>query len=178
MYCSSYTWTCWKLYTQFNSNLAVYIHLSLTNQWKGEQPGSQGKRQLCGMESPPQTYTTQIPKECLIYCVRALFSYSYIQSFHCAQQGKSILPLCIWRGFHLFWSTLHRAGVKIGVCFSSALLKVHLISQAHTRNWAEKSNSNTQSSAPKVELKRKKNTSTIVWPSVRQTQHRWDQGRV
>lgn len=124
------THTCWKSHTLFSSDVVVRTSIQLlTNRWKEEQLGSQGKKQLCGMESPPQTYTKQIPKECLIYCVRALLGH--IRSLHRAQQDKSISPSCIWRGFYLFWSSLHQAGVKIGVCFSSGLLKVHLISQAH-----------------------------------------------
>lgn len=84
----------------------------------------------------------------------------HVHSFRCAQQGKSISPLCIWGGFYLFWSSLRQAGVKIGVCFSSGLLKVHLISLAHGEMMQKKAIqlpvwANTQSSAPKVELKRK-----------------------
>ncbi len=87
-------------------------------QWKGEHRGSQGRRQLCGMESPPtdihQTNTSGVFDLMCEHCW---------DTFYCAQQGKSISPSCIWRGFHLFWSSLRQAGVKIGVCFSLDYLR-------------------------------------------------------
>lgn len=149
---------CWKLHTLFNSDLVVYIHpvtAKKKKQWKGEQPGPHRKIQLCGMESPPtdihQTNTEGVFDLMIGHCW---------DTFHCAQQGKSISPSCIWRGFHLFWSSLHQAGVKIGVFFSTGLLKVHLITQSRGEMVQRKAIqhpvwANIESSAPKVELKRK-----------------------
>lgn len=125
------------------------------------------------------TYNKQIPKECLIYRVWA--PIRRILSCHCAQQGKSISPSCIWRGFYLFWSSLHQAGVKIGVCFFLRCTWFHRL----RKKMVQKKQFNILSGQTQHQallkwwnIKKKKKRSKIVWPSLRQTQHRRDQGRV
>lgn len=147
---------CWKLHTLFNSDLVVHIHpVTAKKTVKGRATGATREDTTLWNGEPPtdihQTNTEGVFDLMIGRCW---------DTFHCAQQGKSISPSCIWRGFHLFWSSLRQAGVKIGVYFSSVLLKVHLITQSRGEMVQRKAIqhpvwANTESSAPKVELKRK-----------------------
>lgn len=61
----------------------------------------------CGR--PPHRHTPNKYLKSVWFIVWAL-------SGHSAQQCKSISASCIWRGVHLFWSSLQQAGVKIAAC--------------------------------------------------------------
>lgn len=63
----------------------------------------------CGGPPAPHRHTPNKYLKSVWFNVWAL-------SGHSAQQCKSISASCIWRGVHLFWSSLHQAGVKIAAC--------------------------------------------------------------
>lgn len=103
-----------------------FSSLQPSSHWQVSNQGHKRRDNFVRWKAPPP----DIYLRSVWFNVRALLGH--IHSCGCAQQGKSTSPLRIWGGFRLFWSSLHQAGVKIGVfIFSSGLLKVHLISRAH-----------------------------------------------
>lgn len=128
---------CWKLHTLFNSDLVVYIHPVTDKSVKGRATGVTREETTLWDGEPPHRHTPNKYLRSVWFNVWALLGH--IHSYCAAQQGKSISPLCIW-GFYLFWSSLHQVGVKIGVHFSSGLLKCTWFHRL-IEKWCRESNS-------------------------------------
>lgn len=106
--------------------LIDYIHpVTDKNSERESNRGHKGRDNLVGWRAPHR-HTPNKYLRSVWFNVWALLGHTH---FIAPSKVNQSLLHVFEEDFHLFWSSLCQAGVKIGVYFSSALLKVHLISQ-------------------------------------------------